>query len=179
MNPQSELVAFASPQVTSTPSSVLLASGGPPPASVDVTEVFIDRGPALPHRAGGPSLCLIVQSETCAHVYWEASVEGPGDWELTAWSADGQVLQRFQTPDGPTGGFLHLPLASIARIEATHPHHPTGLSLHAPARSAASHPPAPTWAGAEGSAAPAISVRGQPRPQARTTASSPARSWSA
>ena len=141
MNPQPELVTFA---------------------EASVADVFIDRGPALPHGAGGPTLCLIAQSEVCAHVYWDAPVDGPGDWELTAWSADDQILQRFQTPDGPTGGFLHVPLAAIARIEATHPQRSEALVLYAPAPPTSSPSPRPRWG-----------VTG-----ARPTSSSPARAWS-
>ena len=102
---------------------------GPPEAH----EVFIDRGPALPERYGRPRGAVMVQSKALAFVYWELDRPGAAPWTVRGLDAQGQTLHRFQTEDGPTGGFLHLPTALLAQVELRHPGLPEPVRWTLPA----------------------------------------------
>jgi len=79
--------------------------------------VYIDRGAVLPEYIPGTCLYALVRDPETLFVYWNSSFESENGWLLTAYDAEGQVLDSFWTPARRNGrGYFRLPTLSVSKV---------------------------------------------------------------
>lgn len=87
------------------------------PAPVEPDSIFIDHGAILPEFVPGTCLYALVRDPGTLFVYWNATIESPEGWILTAFDGSGNVLQSFRTPARRNGrGYFRIPTARVARV---------------------------------------------------------------
>ena len=87
------------------------------PAPVEPDSIFIDHGAILPEYVPGTCLYALVRDPWTLFVYWNATFESNNGWLLTAYDADGNVLQSFVTPARRNGrGYFRVPTARVTRV---------------------------------------------------------------
>ncbi len=87
------------------------------PVPVEPDSIFIDHGAILPEFVPGTCLYALVRDPGTLFVYWNATIESPDGWILTAYDASGNVLQAFRTPARRNGrGYFRIPTARVSRV---------------------------------------------------------------
>lgn len=84
---------------------------------VEPDSIFIDRGAVLPEYVPGTCLYVLVRDPGTLFVYWNAAFESQNGWLLSAYDANGNLMQSFTTPAPRNGrGYFRLPTARVARV---------------------------------------------------------------
>lgn len=84
---------------------------------VEPDSIFIDRGAVLPEYVPGTCLYVLVRDPGTLFVYWNAAFESHHGWLLSAYDANGNLMQSFTTPAPRNGrGYFRLPTSRVARV---------------------------------------------------------------
>ncbi len=81
------------------------------------TSVFIDHGAILPEFLPGTHLFALIRDPGTLYTYWNSEIESANGWRVTAFDAQGNVLQSFVTTHKRGGrGYFHVETARVARV---------------------------------------------------------------
>ena len=78
--------------------------------------VYLDRGAVLPDRYPGSRLRTMIRDPEMVYVYWEVDEHHEAEaWEIRA-LVDSGVVHAFRVDGSQSGGYLHLPAASLVEV---------------------------------------------------------------
>jgi hypothetical protein len=96
------------------------------PREARESDVYIDRGPALPEACAVGRFRVLVRDPETLFVYWDLPddrVPASGGrapihdgWDLVIIDPEGRVLQSFQTPPASRCGYVQVPAATRCRV---------------------------------------------------------------
>ena len=79
--------------------------------------IFIDHGAILPEFLPGTHLFALIRDPGTLYVYWNSEIESQNGWRLTAYDANGNVLQSFTTSHRRSGrGYFHVTSVLVSRV---------------------------------------------------------------